>query len=256
MPWRTLAGLASEPGMLSRVGAVTAQVTRDLAAAAALERRCEWRLILVGHAGTSLAVSSVPRTWLIQRGRAAAGSAQPAGEPYAANIAPGAAGLVARITLTLPIAEVDRLPESDAASWTCPPELRAVLAAALRAGVRAAGQFRAIQAQSVSSGVCSHHSEVPGYRVPGSLRAFVEARDQTCRFPGCRQPAWRCDQDHTLAYESGGRTCACNLSAACRHHHRLKQLHDWLLAQPRPGQLTWRTPAGLIYAVTPEPHPC
>jgi len=87
------------------------------------------------------------------------------------------------------------------------------------------------------------------------MRALVEARDQTCGFPTCRQPAWRCEQDHTIAYRLGGATCPCNLSPECARHHRLKHLPSWRLDQPRPGILTWTTPARLTHTVTPGPYP-
>jgi hypothetical protein len=35
------------------------------------------------------------------------------------------------------------------------------------------------------------------YRPPTDLADFTRARDLTCRFPSCRQPATRCDLDHT-----------------------------------------------------------
>ena len=95
----------------------------------------------------------------------------------------------------------------------------------------------------------------PGYRVPDAMRALVEARDQTCGFPTCRQPAWRCEQDHTIAHRKGGPTCPCNLSPECSRHHHLKHLPSWRLDQPRPGVLTWTTPARLTHTVTSAPYP-
>ncbi|NKE10228.1 DUF222 domain-containing protein [Kocuria subflava] len=60
------------------------------------------------------------------------------------------------------------------------------------------------------------------YTVPAGLRRMLQIRDATCRFPGCRRPAMRCDIDHTVAWEDGGHTDADNLSHLCRTHHRLK----------------------------------
>jgi len=61
--------------------------------------------------------------------------------------------------------------------------------------------------------------------------------------------------DHTIPYDLGGPTCRCNISAECRHHHRLKQLKGWQLRQPQPGVLVWVTPARLTYTVEPDPYP-
>jgi hypothetical protein len=60
------------------------------------------------------------------------------------------------------------------------------------------------------------------YAVPADLKHRLRARDGTCRFPGCRRRASRCDLDHTIAWADGGRTSADNLAHLCRHHHLLK----------------------------------
>ena len=54
-----------------------------------------------------------------------------------------------------------------------------------------------------------------------------------------------------MAYHLGGRTCLCNLAPLCRRHHRVKQARGWTLEQVSPGVLTWSTPAGRRYTVTP-----
>ena len=70
-----------------------------------------------------------------------------------------------------------------------------------------------------------------------------------------RRPAARCDQDHTVPYDQGGRTCECNLAPLCRRHHRAKQVHGWRLEQPQPGVMTWHLPHGRNYQTTGEPYP-
>lgn len=88
------------------------------------------------------------------------------------------------------------------------------------------------------------------YRPPSAMVDQVRARDRTCRFPGCRQPARRCDIDHGLPYPHGP-TSPCNLSCLCRHHHRLKHEAGWqLLIQPD-GVLTWVSPTGRRYDTAP-----
>jgi hypothetical protein len=253
IPWRTLAGVTAEPGQVSRIGPVTAEVARALATIAVNEADCEWRLIITGRAGSALAVTTIRKSWL-EPNRPHAGAA---GE----QLRRGRQGVIARVVLTLPLAALDeaKAPGQTAdgqAAW--PPKMQPVLAAALRAASRTAERARAASRLAAvgtsSGGACQHEDAAPGYRVPDSMRALLEARDRTCRHPGCRCPAWRSDQDHTIPYEHGGPTCPCNLSAECRRHHRLKQLSNWLLSQPRPGVLTWRTPAGLAYTVNPEPY--
>ena len=88
------------------------------------------------------------------------------------------------------------------------------------------------------------------YAAPAALAEHVMARDRTCRFPGCRQPARRCDLDHTVPYPHGP-TSDGNLAALCRHHHRLKHLAGWQVEQPAPGVLLWTSPSGHRYRTDP-----
>jgi Domain of unknown function (DUF222) len=104
-------------------------------------------------------------------------------------------------------------------------------------------------------GACTHRRESPAYRPPVSLQHLINVRHRVCAFPGCRRPAPRCDQDHTLAFDRGGRTCECNLSPLCRRHHRCKQADGWRLEQPQPGVLVWRLPHCRSYTVRPDPYP-
>src|SRR5690606_31712950 len=46
--------------------------------------------------------------------------------------------------------------------------------------------------------------QVDRYQPTKSLRRLLTARDEHCRFPGCRMPARRCDADHTIEWARGG----------------------------------------------------
>lgn len=107
----------------------------------------------------------------------------------------------------------------------------------------------------IAAGDCGHRHESSGYQLSARLRHLIETRSTRCTFPGCRRPARRCDQDHTLPYDQGGRTCECNLGPLCRRHHRCKQAEGWWLEQPGPGILQWHTPAGRTYTTTPTQYP-
>jgi hypothetical protein len=102
---------------------------------------------------------------------------------------------------------------------------------------------------------CNHARETAAYRPSPGLRHVVEIRHATCAYPGCPRPATHCDADHTTAYHRGGRTCLCNLAPLCRTHHQAKQAPGWHLDQPQPGTLTWTTPSGRRYTVTPTSYP-
>ena len=267
-PWRTLAGLIQEPGHLGRVGPVTASVARYLARAAAADASCEWRIIVVDERGHPVAVTTIrppPR----QPGAAAE---SPRGFPGSGlTAAPPRAGPLGRVVLAVPVAvlaqrgataaragdglkpgaAVAGAPGADTLTCMLSAALRAARAAVNRATVNRATVNRA----TANGDQCSHDRAVPGYRVPASMRALLEARDQYCGFPPCRRPAADCDLDHTTPHDRGGLTCLCNLYPHCRRHHQLKGLRAWRVTQPSPGQLAWRTPAGLTYHACPAPHP-
>jgi HNH endonuclease len=105
------------------------------------------------------------------------------------------------------------------------------------------------------TGGCNHALETPAYQPTPTLRHLVGIRHNTCVFPGCRRPAGQCDDDHTIPYDQGGRTCLCNLAPLCRKHHRCKQAEGWRLEHPEPGVLVWQTPAGRTYTITPTEYP-
>ena len=106
----------------------------------------------------------------------------------------------------------------------------------------------------LETGECSHATESPAYRPPARLRHLVCVRQRTCCYPGCRRAAVRCDLDHTIPYDQGGRTCSCNLAPCCRRHHRAKQAPGWQLHQLSPGQMTWRMPSGRAYQTAGDPY--
>ncbi|HST82862.1 MAG TPA: DUF222 domain-containing protein [Kineosporiaceae bacterium] len=88
------------------------------------------------------------------------------------------------------------------------------------------------------------------YVPPAALADHVRHRDRTCRFPGCRRVARRCDVDHIKAWGKGGATAECNLQCLCRHHHRLKQNPAWTIRY-REGIARWTAPTGHTYASWP-----
>jgi len=235
VPWRTLAGLSGQPGNLCWLGPVTPSTARMLARTAAADPACEWRVIVVGTAGQAIAITRLRR------------SARQSGGP--------AHGLISRFTLTVPIEVLDGGTPPAGPDLESLGALGQVLGRAWQAARDAATCEAAERECAAPAGTCTHQLAGSSYRPSGRLHDFVVARDQTCRFPRCRQPAGRGDLDHTIAYEKGGATCSCNLGALCRRHHRLKQRRRWRLEQPEPGVLTWTTPAGRRYTVTPDPHP-
>ena len=91
------------------------------------------------------------------------------------------------------------------------------------------------------------------YRPSKRLRRLLNARDQHCRWPGCRRNAARADADHTIAWENGGKTCAGNLEILCKAHHTLKHASAWTVTQLGSGTLEFVSPTRRRYRTTAPP---
>lgn len=65
-----------------------------------------------------------------------------------------------------------------------------------------------------------------------------------CYWPGCHQPAHRCQIDHLTGWEQGGATDVANLGAICGHHNRLKHRGGYRAARAPDGTITVRRPDG------------
>ena len=227
VPWSTLVGDSGEPGQLSRIGPITAEQARYLADLAACDVTVQWRVIVTDPSGRAMAVSRVLRD---VSDRAAAD---------------GQAGLVKRVTVTI---------SPERVSSPAGAALPAILQRTLRAAAKAAEKARLQAVVDAEAGGCAHGQASPSYQPPPRLREFVTARDVTCRFPTCRQPVWRCDLDHSVPFDKGGKTCSCNLGGLCRFHHLIKQHFGWQLVQPTPGTFAWVTPSGRTYYIEPDSH--
>ena len=84
-------------------------------------------------------------------------------------------------------------------------------------------------------------------KIPAGLKRWLQARDATCRFPGCGVAAQNSEIDHTLPWADGGPTSQENLAHLCRKHHRFKTVGLWNARQPEPGVVEWTSPMGRTY---------
>nr|WP_201470827.1 HNH endonuclease signature motif containing protein [Microbacterium hydrocarbonoxydans] len=94
--------------------------------------------------------------------------------------------------------------------------------------------------------------ETDNYAPTDAMRRYLRARDQHCRFPGCRMPVHRCQVDHTFDHAKGGRTEIHNLAHLCGSHHVLKHPdladeHRWTARQLPDGTIDWSSPLGRTY---------
>ncbi len=230
VPWSTTTGRSAAPADVDGFGVVDAGEARDLLAAAARDPRTRWCVTALGPDGTAAAHGC------------ASGRHPPPGPvnptvsfgPAEGPDPPGQAGhpTVNSAPRTDPgrpdpATDPDPPPDGRPESWL---------------GVRMT---------PITRGACDHDHAETGYRPSRKLRHLVRARNAGCTAPGCGRPAVRCDLDHTVAWDDGGLTCECDLAPLCRHHHRCKQAQGWLLEQPEPGVLIWRTPAGRSYLTAP-----
>ena len=72
-------------------------------------------------------------------------------------------------------------------------------------------------------------------------------------FPFSQRDSAGLDLDHTIPYERGrsGQTRVGNLAPLTRRVHRAKTAGYWVMHQPEPGRIEWRSPLGYRYDVTP-----
>jgi Domain of unknown function (DUF222) len=216
VPLGTVLGLAERPGEVAGFGAVDPDVGRRLARDAAADPRSTWCVTVTDQHGRPVGHGCA------RPARASPDDRSPPGEPGGSGppSAPRRSGHYGR--------------------WR------------LRLGT---GREFVVDIGPVPVTDCDHRLESPGYRPPARLRHLVEIRDGECTFPTCRRPARRCDFEHAVPWDQGGRTCACNAGPRCRHHHQAKQAAGWRLDQRRPGEHTWTTPSGRSYSSGPATYP-
>jgi hypothetical protein len=240
LPWSAFTCASSEPAILGRIGPVTPQQAWQLLDLATRHPGTQWRVILTDDSGHAQAVERLRASW------SAAPSETRAGPMTTAPT-------IGRVTVTVPEDAISS--ESNGRA-----SLDGLPGALLRAASRAAASARAVRLANEAAGGfahsgCAHSVGTAAYRPSPRLREFVAARDLTCTFPTCGQPAWRADLDHTVPWHRGGPTCRCNLGGRCRTHHKIKQLPGWNLEQTVAGTFRWTTPSGRAYTVGPYRYP-
>ena len=125
-----------------------------------------------------------------------------------------------------------------------------------RLGTGAAGQPDLVVApEPITTDRCDHRHEAKGHDPGVLLRHLTQVRYTACTGPCCRRPAARCDFEHGVPYEAGGRTCLCNGDPKCRHDHRLKQHPRWHADRLPDGTIRWTAPSGRQYATEPTRYP-
>jgi hypothetical protein len=221
IPLATLLGLADRPGEAHELGAMDPALARTLAAAAAGNPGTTWCVTITDQDGHPTA-HGCARPARTTGGTSGDGTRDgPAFAPQSGRSPPG--------------------PDGTGAWRLRTPGL--------------AGRDLAVNIEPLAVTHCDHRHESSGYEPSDRLRHVVEVRDGECTYPPCRRQARNCDFEHAVPYDQGGRTCACNAGARCRHHHHAKQDPGWRLDQDLPGYHKWRTPSGRTYTTGPTTYP-
>jgi hypothetical protein len=228
IPAATLLDLAGRPGELTGIGPIDPYLARDLASAAARNPGSTWCVTVTdsqGHAIGHGCARPAPATSAQRRKPDAPGGPDPPSSP--------------RFTFT-PTDQPG--PPGGYGTWrfcTGIPGQRDLL----------------IQIGPLPAGDCDHRHQAKGHDPGVTLRHLTQVRYATCTGPGCRRPAARCDFEHNIPYEAGGRTCLCNGNPKCRFDHRLKQDPRWKAEQLPNGDVRWTTPSGRQHVTEPTRYP-
>jgi hypothetical protein len=284
VPLSALLGTSDTPGEVAAFGPVDADLARELAQAAGIHPATRWCVTVIGQHGQAVGHGCAPGRHSAPEhpstapdrpptgpdrpptgpDRPPAGPDRPAQDGPARN-GPGPDG--PRPYHPAPDSSRRREPAWLGPAWDGPSRDepardrpangRAVQAEQpdpLNPLARAFLQRLRIRITPLAAGTCDHRNEELGYKPSRLLRHLIEARTASCTAPGCRRPAAQCDQDHTIPYEAGARTCECTLGPLCRRHHRCKQARGWTLEQPQPGIFVWITPARRRYITGPKTY--
>jgi hypothetical protein len=99
--------------------------------------------------------------------------------------------------------------------------------------------------------ITGHALTVDTRKPTAEMRRFLQARDQTCIFPGCRRPAPQSELDHTRPWAAGGKTSVNNMAHLCVRHHTLKHQKPWRCRHKGNGEIEWIPPYGETITVEP-----
>jgi hypothetical protein len=217
IPEATVTGRGDRPGELGGIGPVDPDLARDLAAAAARNPRSTWCVTVTDQDGHAAGHGCAR----IGGRRKPDGPDPPGGSSFTFTPTdhPG--------------------PPGGYGTWQ----------------FTAGRQDLLIEIGPLPAGDCDHRWQARGHDPGVMLRHLTQVRNVTCTGPGCRRPSARCDFEHNVPYEAGGRTCLCNGGPKCRSDHRMKQDPRWTAEQLPGGYVRWTAPSGRQYVTEPTRYP-
>ena len=230
VPLATVQGLADRPGEIPGIGPIDPALARDLAAAAARNPRSTWCVTVTdqdGHAVGHGCARPEPQSAARRRKPGPPGGHDPPSTVGQGFIVTSSSGPG---------------PPGGYGTW--------------RLVTGAAGQpDLVIDLEPVTTSDCDHRHQAAGHDPGVLLRHLTQVRYASCTSPACRRPAARCDFEHNVPFEAGGRTCLCNADPKCRHDHRLKQHPRWNADRLANGDIRWTAPSGRTYIAEPTRYP-
>jgi hypothetical protein len=93
-----------------------------------------------------------------------------------------------------------------------------------------------------------------GYRPTAPIWRSEVAKQRTCLWPGCNQPAVRVEDDHRQPYPAGP-TSSTNLDPLCHHHHMVKHSEGVSVHRQPDGTYVVRTRRGSTLRSCPSEQP-
>ncbi len=234
VPLATVLGLAERPGEIAGIGPLDPALARDLAAAAARNPKTTWCVTVTdaaGHAVGHGCARPEPRQSAAKRYKTGSSDGHDPPDGTSGTGGPG-------FTFT-PAGGPG--PPGGYGSW--------------RLATGTPGQPDLIVDLEPIAGECDHRHEAKGHDPGVLLRHLTQVRYAHCTSPACRRPAARCDFEHGVPYEAGGRSCLCNADPKCRHDHRLKQHPRWAADRLPDGSIRWTSPSGRTYTTEPTRYP-
>jgi hypothetical protein len=232
IPLVTLLGLAERPGDAQGLGVLDPALARQLAAAAARDPRSRCCVTVTDDHGHAIGHGCArPAKDKRKPGRGTAGTRDGPASPgfHGSRDGPG-------LTFT-PAANL--APDRGYGTWH----------------LTIGGRDYTVQLIPIPVTECDHRYQSAGYRPGALLRHLVEVRDGQCTQPTCVRAARRCDFEHAVPWDQGGRTCTCNGGCRCRRDHRVKQGPGWKVEQLPGGLHRWTTPSGRQYTKGPREYP-
>lgn len=104
-------------------------------------------------------------------------------------------------------------------------------------------------------------AETSGYQFLPNQKAYIDSRDDTCRYPDCDTKVSLCDVDHCENYEQdedgnsvGGPTSAKNGMKFCRAHHNMKTAGLFSYVTFEDGTIVFILPDGSTVTSIPHGH--